>query len=50
MIFTEKKKEKLLRKDLGKCEKCPFLKVLDVENKKVYCFYRLGKECLIFKK
>lgn len=47
-IKNEKDKlNKMLKLKYPMCVNCPFLEVRDLDDKKVYCFYRNKEKCLL---
>lgn len=46
MARNRRQKELNMLYKLGKCRKCPFLQITDVEYEKVYCFYKVCNLCV----
>lgn len=49
MLFeTEKSKfDKELNKEYPECLNCPFLRIEDLEKRKVRCFYKVKEKCIL---
>jgi hypothetical protein len=46
MARSKRQKELNMLHKLGKCKKCSFLEIKDIEKGKFYCFYKMCNICV----